>query len=32
MRVALYGRVSMIDKGQDVELQLQDLRMFTGMD
>lgn len=29
MRVALYGRVSTVDKGQDVELQLRDLRRYV---
>lgn len=29
MRVALYGRVSTIDKEQNVELQLRDLRRYV---
>jgi len=29
MWVALYGRVSPVDKGQDVELQLRDLRRYV---
>lgn len=29
MRVAFYGRVSTVDKGQDVELQLWDLRRYV---
>lgn len=31
MRVALYARISTIDKGQDVELQLSELREFARM-
>jgi len=29
VRAALYGRISTVDKGQDVELQLRDLRRYV---
>lgn len=29
-KVAVYGRVSTTDKGQDVNLQLRDLRAYVG--
>ena len=30
MRVALYGRVSTLDKGQDVNMQMRELREYVG--